>query len=49
MAGLTPEQASLRTTAGTAAYENTIAFKYAHDDLTLEEARRIITNHFWNS
>ena len=49
MAGLTPEQASLRTCAGTANYEDTIAFKFAQDDLSLDEARRIITSHFWNS
>jgi hypothetical protein len=49
LAGLTPEQASLRTCAGTGGYEDTIAYKFAHDDLSLDEARRIITSHFWNS
>jgi hypothetical protein len=49
MAGLTPEQASLRTRAGTASYEDTIACKFAQGDLSLDEARRIITSHFWNS
>ena len=49
LAGLTPEQASLRTRAGAEDYEDTIAFKFAQDDLSLDEARRIITSHFWNS
>ena len=49
LAGLTPEQASLRTRAGAGSYEDTIAYKFAHDDLSLDEARRIITSHFWNS
>jgi hypothetical protein len=48
-AGFTPEQAALRTTAGTAAYEDTIAYKLDHNDLSLDEARRIITSAFWNS
>lgn len=48
-AGLTPEQAALRTRAGSADYEETVAYKLAHGDLTVEEARRIITNDFWNS
>ncbi|HLL14765.1 MAG TPA: hypothetical protein VK388_06855 [Pyrinomonadaceae bacterium] len=48
-AGLTPEQAALRTRAGRGDYEETIGYKFAHGDLTLEEARRIITSDFWNS
>ncbi|MCA1567530.1 MAG: hypothetical protein LC803_18145 [Acidobacteria bacterium] len=48
-AGVTPEQAALRTRAGRAPYEETVAYKLAHGDLTLEEARRIITSDFWNS
>ena len=48
-AGFTPEQAALRTTAGTAPYEDTIAYKLSHNDLSLNEARRIITSEFWNS
>jgi hypothetical protein len=48
-AGLTPEQAALRTRSGRADYEETVAYKLAHGDLTLEEARRIITSDFWNS
>jgi hypothetical protein len=48
-AGLTPEQAALRTREGRAPYEETIAYKLAHGDLTLEEARRIINSDFWNS
>lgn len=47
-AGLTPEQAALRTGAGSGGYEDTIACKFARGDLTLEEARRIITSDFWN-
>lgn len=47
-AGFTPEQAALRTKAGTADYEDTIAYKLAHDDLTINEARRIITSAFWD-
>ena len=48
-AGITPEQAALRTRAGRADNEETIACKFSRGDLTLEEARRIITNDFWNS
>lgn len=48
-AGLTPEQAALRTSAGRGDYEETVAFKIAQGDLSLEEARRIITSDFWNS
>lgn len=47
-AGLTPEQASFRTTSGDADYEDTIAFKFTNGDLSLTEARRIVTNEFWN-
>lgn len=47
-AGLTPEQAAARTTAGRGNYEDTIAFKIAAGDLSLEEARRIVTSDFWN-
>ncbi|MDX6693407.1 MAG: hypothetical protein QOF02_1010 [Blastocatellia bacterium] len=48
-AGFTPEQAALRTKAGTADYEETIAYKLNHNDLSLNEARRIITSAFWDS
>lgn len=48
-AGFTPEQAALRTTAGTADYKDTIAYKLNHNDLSLAEARRIITSAFWDS
>jgi hypothetical protein len=48
MAGITPEQAATRTKAGTADYEETIGYKIINGDLSLEEARRIITNAFWN-
>ena len=47
-AGLTPEQAAVRTKAGTADYEDTVAHKIARGDLTVEEARRLITSDFWN-
>ena len=47
-AGLTPEQAAARTSAGRGDYEDTIAFKISRGDLTLEEARRIVTSDFWN-
>ncbi len=48
-AGITPEQAALRTREGDADYEETIGYKFAHGDLSLSEARRIITNEFWNN
>jgi hypothetical protein len=48
-AGVTPEQGALRTRAGRAGDEETIAYKFAHGDITLEETRRIITSDFWNS
>jgi hypothetical protein len=47
-AGLTPEQAARRTNAGRGDYEDTLAFKFAQGDLSLEEARRIVTSDFWN-
>jgi hypothetical protein len=47
-AGFTPEQAALRTAAGRGGYADTVAFKVARGDLTLEEARRIVTSDFWN-
>ena len=48
-AGVTPEQAALRTREGRGDYEETVAYKFAHGDLTLAEVRRIITSDFWNS
>lgn len=48
-AGITPEQAALRTQQGRGDYEETIACKFSRGDLTLAEARRIITSDFWNS
>ena len=48
-AGFTPEQAALRTSAGQGEYEDTIAYKLAQGDLTIAEARRIITSDFWSS
>ena len=49
LAGITPQQAAMRTRAGMRDYEETIGYKIINDDLSLEEARRIITNAFWNS
>lgn len=48
-AGLTPEQAAIRTRAGRADYEDTVGFKITRGDLSLEEARRIITTDFWDT
>jgi hypothetical protein len=47
-AGITPEQAALRTTAGASAGEDTLGAKLSRGELSLEEARRIITRQFWN-
>ena len=49
LAGITPEQASIRTTAGRASYDDTIGYKLARGDLSIEEAKRIITSAFWSS
>jgi hypothetical protein len=49
LAGITPEQAAKRTRAGRADYEETIGYKIIKGDLSIEEARRIITSDFWNS
>ena len=49
MAGITPDQAATRTRAGTGEYEETIGYKINKGDLSIEEARRIITSAFWNS
>jgi hypothetical protein len=49
MAGLTPEQAAIRTRAGTSGDEDTIGYKLTRGDLSFDEARRIITSEFWNS
>ncbi len=48
-AGITPEQAALLTDAGAKSNRETIAYKIACGDLSMDEARRIITNYFWNS
>ena len=48
-AGITPEQAALRTTAGVRDYEETLAYKFVHGDLSIDEVRRIVTNAFWNT
>lgn len=47
-AGFTPAQAGARTAAGRVAYTDTIAYKFAQGDLTLAEARRIMTSDFWD-
>lgn len=47
-AGITPEQAALRTSAGASGTEETLGAKLSRGDLSLEEARRIITRQFWN-
>jgi hypothetical protein len=49
MAGITPDQAAMLTRAGTGEYEETIGYKVIKGDLSIEEARRIITSAFWNS
>jgi hypothetical protein len=49
LAGITPDQAGMRTRAGAGDYEETIGYKIIKGDLSLEEAKRIITNAFWNS
>jgi hypothetical protein len=48
-AGITPEQAAMRTTAGTDSAEDTLGSKLTRGVLSFEEARRIITSEFWNS
>ncbi len=48
-AGITPEQAAMRTDAGTGGAEDTLRSKLIRGELSFEEARRIITNEFWNS
>lgn len=48
-AGFTPEQAAFRTKAGAADYEDTIAYKLNNNDLSINEARRIINSAFWDS
>jgi hypothetical protein len=47
-AGITPEQAALRTSAGASDAEDTLGRKLARGELSLEEARRIITREFWH-
>ncbi|MBA3241283.1 MAG: hypothetical protein H0T60_08680 [Acidobacteria bacterium] len=48
-AGITPQQAAIRTTAGTDGSEDTLGSKLASGALSFDEARRIITSEFWNS
>jgi hypothetical protein len=47
-AGITPEQAALVTTAGLSSRADTVGHKVSTGEMSLEEARRIITSHFWN-
>jgi hypothetical protein len=47
-AGVTPEQAAIRTTAGASAEEDTLGRKLSRGEISLEEARRIITREFWS-
>lgn len=47
-AGFTPDQAAINTRVGSNNYQDTIAYKLTHGDLSFEEARRIITDEFWN-
>ncbi len=48
MAGMTPEQAAMLTTSGRTDDEETIAYKLIKGDLSLDEARRIVTHAFWD-
>lgn len=48
-AGITSEQAAILTRAGTTDDEDTIGYKLITNQLGFDEARRIITSHFWNS
>ena len=48
-AGITPEQAAMRTDAGAGDAEDTLGAKLVRGELSFEEARRIITSEFWNS
>jgi hypothetical protein len=48
-AGMTPEQAAMPTNAGTSSTVDTIGAKLIRGELSFDEARRIITNEFWNS
>lgn len=48
-AGITPEQAAVRTKEGTGGYEDTLGHKFTRGDLSIDEARRIITRDFWKS
>jgi hypothetical protein len=47
-AGITPEQAAITTTEGISPNPDTIGFKVVNGDLTVDEARRIVTREFWN-
>ena len=47
-AGITPEQAALTTTEGLSPMPDSIGFKVVNGELTVDEARRIVTREFWN-
>jgi hypothetical protein len=49
MAGITPEQAAICTRLGDGDYEDTLGFKLINGHLSFDEAKRVITNDFWNS
>jgi hypothetical protein len=48
-AGITPEQAAMKTPGGAGDPEDTLGSRLVRGELSFEEARRIITNEFWNS
>ncbi len=48
-AGITPEQAALLTSEGVSDYEDTIGYKTSRGELSLDAARRIVTERFWNT
>jgi hypothetical protein len=47
-AGITPEQAAITTTEGLSSTPDSIGFKVVNGELTVDEARRIVTREFWN-
>lgn len=48
-AGITPEQAAMKTRGGAGGPEDTLGSRLVRGELSFEEARRIITDEFWNS
>ena len=47
-AGITPAQAATLTREGASPVEETIGFKVTRGELSVEAARRIVTDAFWN-